>query len=381
MTNPIVSIIIPCGPKHGLYLPQALASCQWQTVGEWEAIVINDTGGPLEVPSHVRVLPGHRNVSRNRNAGLAVAQGAFVVCLDADDYLLPDGLATLLRAYASHDAGYIYSDCYTLDDAGHIRHARAPDYSQDDVARRNLHTVTALAPTECLRQVGGFDERVDIWEDWTPWLRLAQAGICGQRIEMPTFVYRTGLGDRRATGFAGDNAYQRELMDRVLRHYRDETGQIPMAGCGCGGKARTAAQAMAQRLPDPGATVMNDGRIKMEFTGTEPGTQSFRMRDGTLYRGGNNASNRYAFVQPYHQEEFLQRYGHLWRVAPPMPTPVAPPDLGAVDDSEVPPVLPPYPNVVSSTGEPITVAVNNEVVGDVRVRGPGRPRKVGPDAS
>lgn len=343
MTDPIVSIIIPCGPKHAPYLPQALASCQWQTVKGWEAIVINDTGGPLTVPPQVRTLPGRRNVSANRNAGIAAASAPFVVCLDADDYLLPNGLELFLRGYAESRADYVYSDCYALPDgvaAPHPEHnyARAPDYDQGRLALLNLHTVTALVPTQCVREAGGFDERVNIWEDWTLWLRLAQAGVCGERLSVPTFVYRLSLGDRRSTGVSGTDAEQRHLMDQVLRWYRDKRGDIPMAGCGCGGSSRTTVRSLVRSLGPMETTTMADGSIKMEYTGLQRGSQSYRI-GGTTYRGGNNASDRYAHVLPEHVEEFKRRYGHVWKEAP-QTVPVAPPIVGQADDSEVPEVAP-----------------------------------------
>src|SRR5258707_503773 len=96
------SVIIPVGPSHRREAAQAVKSVLWQTYPNVEAIVVNDTGGPLQGSSNARVAvidapvssPSKRRASVARNAGLRAAKGTFVIFLDADDYLLPSALET-----------------------------------------------------------------------------------------------------------------------------------------------------------------------------------------------------------------------------------------------------------------------------------------------
>lgn len=333
MIAPLVSVIIPVGPTHAQYLPHALASVARQPAPT-ETIVVNDTGAPLTVPPSVQVLPGCRNVAANRNCGIAQASAPWLLCLDADDYLLSSGLDTLLRAAAESSAAYVYGDAYLLDWHGEMRYARAPDYSQVTMQRLNIHAVSALVPTACMRAVGGFDERVEAWEDWTPWLRLAMKGYCGQRVAQAVFVYRTELGQRRRMSVQQGLA----AHEGVLRHYRDKTGAIPMAPC-CGGGAQSLAQTYSVRNPTMVTYGENPSIILMEYIGTQPGTQTWTAPDGTQYRGGNNAVHKYAHVQPQHVD-FLLGTG-VWRVRPPIAPTEQPPDITQSVTPDSPPALEP----------------------------------------
>lgn len=89
-------------------LPRAVDSVLAQTFSDFELILVNDGSVDGTAPvcdgyaardGRVRVL--HRSnggVSAARNAGMEAAGGKYMAFLDADDYLEPDALASLLRA-------------------------------------------------------------------------------------------------------------------------------------------------------------------------------------------------------------------------------------------------------------------------------------------
>lgn len=353
MTSPFVSIIIPVGPAHTRLAPTAVASCRWQTVADWEAILVNDTGQPLRSVGDERVrvidapapVVGKRRPSVARNAGIAAARGAFTVFLDADDYLLPSAIETFVRGHARHEAAYSYGHHYGIARDGTAwAQYRPPDYTRAPRAGArshstagpdplptmqgcNLHPITAFVPTWCVREVGGFDEDAPGFEDWTLWLRLAMAGWCGERIYGPVFVYRIGLGQIHRPDAAGGQA----LMDRVTAPYRQNgTGDIPMAGCGCGGGAATAKQMARQLAQTFGSEAAADtGQAILEYTGPGHGTQSFRHPESKReYRAGNNAAKRSILVPP-EDIPYLLSLGLFRRQ--PTPAPFVPPPLDEGD--------------------------------------------------
>ena len=337
MTAPLVSVIIPVGPAHVDLVAQAVASVAWQTVASWcEAIVIDDSGDldPDDLGCSFLSTGGKRGPAYARNLGIAHANGAFCLFLDADDYLLPGGVEALLRGYADNDAGYIYSDVYTAradTDVAHI--GRSPDYMQGALAHYNLHVVTALVPTAAVRLVDGFDDGAAGFEDWTLYLRLAMAGICGHRIPQLTMVYRTDLGERRAE-HGQNGAPARALMDQVLGRHTNEQGVIEMAAC-CGGVPETREQtaAVLRTLPTvENAIIGGDGTIRMEFTGDQRGDVPYRSPiTGQTYRVGNNAKYRFVQVDPQ-DVEWLQQVAEV-RVTAPVAPYVAPPVLSPGTDS------------------------------------------------
>lgn len=302
--SPLISIVIPVGPRHVHLAPQAAASVALSSVAHHcETILVNDGDAAVPDLPGCRVLPstGERlGPAKTRNRGLALARGEFVVFLDADDYLLKRGLEHLLRCYARGDAGYVFGNAYTVERDGRYILRMAPDYDQVELRKYNLHTVTSLLPRRILQQVGGFDEGVDIWEDWTPFIRLAQVGVCGVRIpQMPIFVYRVYEGDRMTAHYGGDA----RLVEAVRARYRNpQTGVIEMAPCGsCGGSdpalARYANQAV-QNIPAPDALQVEGGMIRVEYLGDQRGTATYEpmWNPGRRIKLGANAMHRTADV-------------------------------------------------------------------------------------
>jgi hypothetical protein len=313
MTQPLISIIMPVGPRHSEHARMAAASVVWQSLSQLCELVIACDGGAYVSPiASTEKMPGvtilnsdgeRRGPAQTRNRAIAAARGKFILPLDADDYLLPRTVEHFLREYSRGQHSYVYGDCYTLEPDGRYLLRSAPDYVQksyiDPASGQktggmdafNAHVVTILIPTKIAREVGGYDEGVDAWEDWTFHLRLAIAGYCGHRIPMPVFGYRVYEGDRMTRFYGGAPEHMQKVWDR----YRNEKGDIPMASC-CGGDselARIAADAV-RGAPAPDAAPMADDKVRVEFLGEERGTLTWEYSRGRSIRLGNNAMNRYA---------------------------------------------------------------------------------------
>lgn len=349
MTQPLISIVIPVGPAHTTHVATALVSCHWQTVKQWEAILVNDADEPLPVEPSERVtiletplMPdGVRRSSVARNVGIAAAKGVFTVLLDADDYLLPTGLETLLRGHVQHDAAYSYGGHYGLNREGAWAAYRSPEYDLAMLAKFNIHPITALVPTACLRAVSGFDEGTPGLEDWTIWLRLAQAGYCGQRVYGPTFVYRRDEGVNHLPDVAGGTA----LMDAVRGRYEVD-GKVQFMGCGCN-QNTTAARAVARMaVSHMEALPMNegDGLITLEYIGRGDGKQHFGIPaqyGGGSVVAGRGPAVRYVRVKPEQAAYLIEELKFFQRAVPAAPfvPPPAPTRIvadGTLEESAAP---------------------------------------------
>ena len=255
VNTPFISVITPVGPRHHDHVRVAAASVRWQTLpSAWvEHIVEHDTdrSGPAAV----------------RNRALTKARGTFIVALDADDYLIPTALETYLRGYAAADACYVYADNYVINEAG-WSYSNSQEYDQRKMARYNQHVVTALYPTALAREVGGWDEGIDIWEDWSLPLRCAIRGWCGHRLAQPALVYRVLEGERMARGMSGGV----ELMEAVWKRYANEAGAIEMCGCNKPAHAALAQQAATFAVQVLGGTeVAANGQTRLEYQGLQGG--------------------------------------------------------------------------------------------------------------
>jgi len=330
--GPLISIIIPVGPAHAAYLPDALDSVQAQTLQRWECIVVNDGAQALDLTPWpwARLAqteqPGS-GAGVARNVGLALARAPLVTFLDADDALLPAGLALLAKLLAER-GGYTYGDCLITTgvrlDQGLERHVAAPNlvalWQEGGVlAERGRHAVTALVPTVCARAVGGFDETMSAWEDWDFYLKLTAHGLPAYAVDAPVLIYRLSTGQRRNTG-AGVAAGLLQTIRARYAHLKPE--EVGM-GCNCGGgvPAKFAAAALAD-IAAPGvmgaeeAIRTGSGVLIMEFIGATAGAQTYGGRgitpSGRAYRGGNNAFDRYQEVAAT-DAPWLVRLG-LWRI-------------------------------------------------------------------
>ena len=96
-----VSIIVPCY-NQAVYLPNAIASLQAQTLADWECIIVDDgsTDNTAEVAANIalkdnriRLIQQLNNGSASaRDRGLREAKGEFIQFLDADDTIEPEKL-------------------------------------------------------------------------------------------------------------------------------------------------------------------------------------------------------------------------------------------------------------------------------------------------
>ena len=339
--DPLISVVIPCGPGHAGHVATAIESVLGQTFRRWELIVVPNGGADpdLSIYPFVRVAHADTGPAEARNAGAAAATAPLLLYLDADDYLLPDALRALLQAYVESGGKYIYSDWLALRN-GELEAHETDEYRQAGWLERGQHAITALIETAHVRGVGGFDERMRGWEDWDFFIKLAISGVCGQRVAQPLLVYRQDTGTVREASLANKDELLATLKDRYAAY---AWGSEPMSSC-CGGNADTilAAKAALERangpaaawLPQPVQAANTEAPVvRLRFTGPQRGGVTYKGRvSGRSYVGGDNPMDKYADVDPRDVEHLLLL--GVWEVVsqpsvaiavPPPPAPIAMP--------------------------------------------------------
>ncbi len=219
-----ITVCTPVGPGHELLLPRAQASVQAQTV-TCRHLVIHDLDSL------------GAGVMRNRL--LAEVKTAFVVFLDADDWLEPEFAEHCLRAWQV--GKYVYTDWYEETSRGTLtREAPCLRVKGDSptgagqngdgvisVAGQHpwcggsYHTVTTLLPADMARAVGGFDETLPALEDTDFYLKLCASRRCGIRVAEPLFHYgREGV---RSRPFHDENK-RRPILQTIAERYKGQMG-------------------------------------------------------------------------------------------------------------------------------------------------------------
>jgi len=193
MPNPLVSVILRTCDRPA-FLREALEGLAAQTFRDFETVVVNDghedvrdIAREFEVSAGARYI--HLRPKRGRcgagNCGIEEARGKYIAYLDDDDLYYPEHLGTLVEALEGGDHQVAYTDAYEA------RQRPLPDGRGYEVYQRRLllsydfhpvrlfmdcflHLVTMMHRKRCVELLGGFDEKLEVLEDWDLFFRLSQ---------------------------------------------------------------------------------------------------------------------------------------------------------------------------------------------------------------
>lgn len=210
---PRVSVVIP-NHNYARFLPECLAAllAQGLAPAELEVILVDDASTDGSAALARRLLGGCglgswrvlelARVGRPgpvRNAGLELARGEFLLCLDPDDLLLPDFLSASLEALERTGADVAY--CGIVFEEQGVTSGEAvraevirrevipPGYSPLLLANQNF------LPSACLMRRGVWDDgaryrSTTAYEDWDFWVQAALHGARFACVGRALFLYR-----------------------------------------------------------------------------------------------------------------------------------------------------------------------------------------------
>ena len=181
-----VSIVIPVH-NYGIYLAQAVESALAQTI-HCEVIVVDDksTDNSVEVarkfaPKGVIVVENDINlgVAETRNKGIARAKGNYIVCLDADDYLLPNFVEEHLKAFTDRQVAITYAPINLVDARGEDKQQRLfrqIAQPRQQAVGKNQVPSCCMFRKEFWTRASGYDKRYTPAEDANLWLKIFSLG-------------------------------------------------------------------------------------------------------------------------------------------------------------------------------------------------------------
>jgi len=190
-----VSIIITCF-NYGRYLADAINSCLEQSYPPLEVIIVNDgsTDNTAEVADSFKntkipifyIKQENKGLSSARNAGCRIANGNYLLNLDADDKInidfikktigVDDIVGTWLQEFG--DSNVIWKSLKVYPQA-------------EDFLKNNHLNCCSLFKKEVFDRTGGYDENMKSgYEDWEFWMRATKAGYECTVIQEVLFYYR-----------------------------------------------------------------------------------------------------------------------------------------------------------------------------------------------
>jgi LmbE family N-acetylglucosaminyl deacetylase/glycosyltransferase involved in cell wall biosynthesis len=197
LQNHLVSVIIRTCNRPGA-VAQAVQSVLDQTWQGMEIIVVNDGSSIPDLPPSprvpIRVFTTQEcfNRSHAANLGWKHAKGTMISFLDDDDLFSSFHIENLITAMDKEPwCSIVYSGVIAQDDKGRKTKLPCPEFDLSRLLKENLFPIHgALVRKKALEAIGGFDESLDIFEDWDLWIRLALEGYSFSPVKIWTALYR-----------------------------------------------------------------------------------------------------------------------------------------------------------------------------------------------
>ncbi len=216
MKKPLVSVVI-ITYHSSAFLEETLDSIAAQTYENIELVISDDHSPDNTVAAAAAWVEAHRDrfancvirageenlgITKNVNAGIRRASGEYIKLLAGDDLLLPDAIAvnveacqrqkipylvTWLRKFADEEAGRkIWDEAPPAD----IFQADAEGQYTQLLGGNRVYGPLFFCRRDFLEEMGLYDERYEMLEDYPMWLKLTGSGHKLHFLHVPTVLYR-----------------------------------------------------------------------------------------------------------------------------------------------------------------------------------------------
>jgi glycosyltransferase involved in cell wall biosynthesis len=229
------------------YLDLCLTSCKDQEADE---ILVWDDGSTESIEdikkkhANVKFFEGkHIGKSYARNSLVRLCSTTHIYPVDADDEVMPGALTTLLDAY---NGVPLYSDIIKRSEKGDKVHILMP-FDCENAKTKCLSSVNVLHSVKQWKEVGGWDEILNLYEDWEYNSKLFLT-YCGRKLSVPLIIYRQHdeMSVKRASKVEDFRAAS--IVKDLLKDY-DLNLKLRRDIMGCCGKRRDSA---ANTVNNPG---------------------------------------------------------------------------------------------------------------------------------
>lgn len=238
---PSVSVVVPCH-NAAPWIEATLTSVLAQGWPGLEVIVVDDGSADDSADRVSRSFPQVRllrqanaGVAAARNAGLKAATGDWVAFVDADDHWLPGKLGAQMALLAANPQArmacapwYVWTSDDPHPPAAWLTAAGVADalprvglgpsgwIYPELLLSCIVWTSTVVAERRLLLELGGFDERLKVGEDYDLWLRASRRTPI-VRADRPLALYRQHPGSLTRRPPAQN--YEGVVVRRALRRW------------------------------------------------------------------------------------------------------------------------------------------------------------------
>lgn len=229
-----ISVVIPTYNRYEL-LKRALASVFSQTHPAHEVIVIDD-GSCDKTPQILQYFPQiqyyyqkNSGVSSARNLGIKKANCEWIAFLDSDDTWAEQKLHEQVAFHKQNPKILMsYTDELWIRNGSEVKIPKKFQKFGGDIFEECLsHCIiapsSALLHKNLLDEVGVFDEKLEVCEDYDLWLRIAMEHTIGL-VNKPLMTKYGGDADQLSMKHWGMDRFRIESLEKLLgmakRHER-----------------------------------------------------------------------------------------------------------------------------------------------------------------
>lgn len=235
-----ISVIIPTyNRKHTL--SRAISSVFSQTLKPFEIIIVDDgsTDGTKEwlskiYPKIQTINQSNSGVSMARNVGIKIAKGDWIALLDSDDEWLTKKLEKQVTSLKENpDLLFCHTNEIWIRNGVRINQSKKHQKYGGHIFEKCLDICrispsSALFKKSILDDLGGFDEKLPVCEDYDLWIRIA-AYYPVLFLDEPLINKFGGHDGQLSNVQAGIEQYRVQSLEKILTNAKLTPSQFKMA--------------------------------------------------------------------------------------------------------------------------------------------------------
>lgn len=187
--------------NYAKYIEQAIRSVLNQTFQDFELLIFNDgsTDNTAEILKkydtcdNIKIInQENQGLPKTCNNALKIAQGEYIMRLDADDFLDENALSVMSNTLNAHpEAGLVYSDYYEVDKEGKILNIIRRDKigEEDKILDLPAHGACTMIRKKCICELGGYNDNTLCQDGYGLWIKFIKQ-FKPYNINLTLFYYR-----------------------------------------------------------------------------------------------------------------------------------------------------------------------------------------------
>ena len=199
----MVTIYIPCR-NYAKFLSKAVESVLQQLYSNWELFIVNEGSSDNTTyiaqqycnqhPTKITFINNERPLGLQKlaNSILGLANGKYMIRLDADDWLDENALLVMVaKLEAMPNVNLVYGNYFYTSSTGEVLgfERRNKLGEEDKAGFTPPHGACTMFQTRALKSVGGYSEEIDAQDGWELWHKL-YSRFGAASIDVPVFYYR-----------------------------------------------------------------------------------------------------------------------------------------------------------------------------------------------